>query len=143
VERYVVGLLKNFFECLCPFHVASQTPRGLHRDERVITDDPHPERLCCVGNHHTNGAQPDNTQGLPHDLLTGETFLLILHRALEVLDAGILPSPLNSVVYIASCKQQSGNHQFLHAVRVGPRRVYVVDPGAGPGDGFQLISKIH
>ena len=80
VQRDVVGLRHQGVEPFGTLHFPRQSPRGLHRDERIVADDVHAQIERGVGHHHPDLAQAHHTQRLAHDLLPGELLFIGLHQ---------------------------------------------------------------
>jgi len=109
-----------------------------------------------VGHLDADGPQTDDAQGLSADLATGELLLGLLSGLAHVLVVGVGAHPLHTADDVAGGQQHTREHQLLHGVGVGSRRVEhgdaslgkriegdVVHPSTRAGHGLALCGNVH
>ena len=136
--------------------VPVQPQRRVHGQEGVIAVDVHAQGQGDVGYQGADGPQADDAQSLVVQLRPDEGGLALLHHGGHIHAGGhLLPDPLDAAVHIPGAHQHGAQHQLLHGVGVGARRVEhhdarlgaavqrdVVDAGARPGDGQEVFREV-
>ena len=129
------------------FDARRELPRALDGDLRVVAQDFHAEVEGRVRDLDADGAESHNAEGAPRQLIADEFLLALLHRHFERVvvtfeRAHVAPG----LTDVACGQEQPGEHEFLHGIGVGARRVEdrdatqaelgdgdVVGAGARPG----------
>ena len=92
----------------------------VHREERIVAVDRHPQLGSNVGHLHADGAQADHAQALSHELRTHELGLALLHHGLNVASPGDLGvDPLGAGGHVPGCHNEGAHGQLLDGVGVG------------------------
>ena len=123
VNRDEVARLVNRLNVLAVLHGVVEVPRGVDRQVGVVAIDLHAELNRRVRDLLTDCAKPDDAEFLALNLRAGERLLRLLRRLADRRVRRVRLHPLNAADDVAAREQHRGNHEFLHAVRIRPRRV--------------------
>ena len=137
-------------------HITAQHPGRVDGDKGVVPVNLHPQSRSSVCYLRSNGAQSDDAQLFPENLMTGKSLLALFRRLCDVGILRILPAPLDSAHHVTGGQEQARQHQLLHAVGIGSRSVEhhhaglgtgiqgnIVHPGSGPGYRQEALRQLH
>ena len=119
MDRDEITLTIDLLHRVDVLHISGKVPRGVYRDEGIVSVHFHSHMGGSVGHLHADGSQTDHAQLLSGDLCSGVCLLLLLGHLGDVRLAAVLLDPLDAAHDISRCEQHSREHQLLDAVGVG------------------------
>ena len=136
VDRHEVGDRDELVHRLGELHAELAGPVGAH--ERVVGDEPHPERVRTLRDEHTDAAEADDAERLAVQLDTFPLRAVPLARPCRsALACGTLRACASSSAIVCSAAERMfdcGAFTTITPRRVASRDVDVVEPDPGPAD---------
>ena len=155
MQRDEIARLEHLVDAARAPHLRRQAPGGIHRDLRVVAEHVHAQPDRRVGHQAADLAQADDAQRVARQLDAGEGLLARFDALAEIRRRGVERAhEIQRSAEVARRHQHAGEHQFLHRIGVGARRVEhrdaacrelrhrdVVDAGAGAADRLQALAE--
>ena len=136
--------------------IPGQIPGRLHGNIRIVAQNLHSQMNSRIGYLHAYGTQTNDSQFLPLNLMACKLFLLLFRQLGDLLVLPLGLYPVHAADDIPGGQQKSRQHQLLHTVGIGSRRIEhhdsllgtfshgnVVDPCSCTGNGVKIIRQIH
>ena len=157
VNGHHVGTREQVVETDRLLHAGRKLPGALHGDLRVVTQDLHAKQVRRVTDFDPDRTETDDSQRLARQFGTHEALLACLGRLFDrFVVAGKPANELPGLADVSCRQQQPGDHQFLHRIGIGARRVEdrdsparqlgnrdVVGTGPRPGNGQHSRRNLH
>ena len=118
-----VALFIQFIHGFCMNDIPGQSPRGINGYIRVIAIDIHSQVHGRIGHQHADGAKADDPQFLAFQFVACKCFLGLLRLFYDVAVFFVFLHPVDAADDVPGSQQHSCDHQFLHAISVGSRRI--------------------
>ena len=124
MQRDEIGLPQQLLGAARLAHARRQTPCRVDGDLRIEADDIHPELDGGVRDQAADGAEAEDAERAPRELDAGKLLLGVFDLAVEVRRLRVeARDELKRRNDVARRQQQRGQHELLHRVGVGARRV--------------------
>ena len=151
----VITFFKNLIDIKDVNRIVIQVPRRFDRKIRIIPVNLHAEMVGGVCHHDADRAKPDHTKRFPLDFRPGESAFSFFHHFADFFAVAFQRfGPFDPRNHPAGTDEQPRDHQFLHRVGIGARRIEyhntlfratvnrdIIRPCTGTRNGFQGFRK--